>query len=56
LACIPPDGPCVPEVEAAAETDNVFDIDGRKMDTNYAIGRSYALDSCIMQNCASACD
>jgi hypothetical protein len=56
LACIPPDGPCVPEVEAAAETTNVFDIDGRKMNTNYAIGRSYALDSCIMQNCASACD
>jgi hypothetical protein len=56
LACIPPDGPCVAEVEAAAETTNVFDIDGRKMNTNYAIGRSYALDSCIAANCASACD
>jgi hypothetical protein len=56
FACVPPDGPCVPEVEAAAETTNVFDIDGRKMDTSYAIGRSYALDNCIATECASACE
>jgi len=56
FACVPPDGPCVPEVQAAAETTNVFDVDGRKMDTNYAIGRSYALDNCIVSQCANACD
>lgn len=56
VACFPPSGPCIPEVQAAAETTNAFDIDGRKTDTNYAIGRSLALDVCLMAECASACD
>jgi hypothetical protein len=53
--CIPPSGPCRVEVEEAAETTNAFDIDGRKSDTNYAIGRSYALDVCTMNECPSEC-
>jgi hypothetical protein len=55
-ACIPPTGPCIPEVEAAAETTNAFYIDARKTDINYAIGRSYALDVCRVNECDSVCD
>jgi hypothetical protein len=54
--CVPRAGPCVSEVQAAAGTTNIFDIDGRKMDTSYAIGRSYAHDNCVVTECASACD
>jgi hypothetical protein len=56
FGCVLPNGPCIPEIQAAAESINAFDIDGRKMNTNYAIGRSLALDICIMDECASACD
>jgi hypothetical protein len=55
FACFPPNGPCVDEVEVAAETTNALDIDTRKMDTDYAIGRSLALDNCIMSQCSTAC-
>jgi hypothetical protein len=55
-SCFPAAGPCIPEVEAAAETTNALELDSRKMNTMYAIGRSYELDVCIMANCASACE
>jgi len=55
-ACIPPTGPCIPEVQAAAETTNAFDIEGRKTDADYAIGRSYALDVCRVNECDSVCN
>jgi len=55
LNCIPPSGPCKSEVEAASGTTNGLDINTRKMDTNYAVGRSLALDVCVLTQCASEC-
>ena len=54
--CVLPNGPCIPEVQAAAETIDALEINTRKSDTNYAIGRSLALDVCLRDECASACD
>ncbi len=56
FACRTPNGPCRAEVEAGAGTTNALDIDARKMDPNYAIGRSYAIDTCVVDQCASACE
>lgn len=55
FGCLAPNGPCVPEVERAAETTDALEIDMRKMNTNYAVGRSWVLDNCVASQCAAAC-
>ena len=55
FACFPPNGPCLDEVAAAAETTNMLDIEARQTDTNYATGRSSAIDTCLAVQCVSEC-
>jgi len=49
-------GPCIPEVEAAAGSDNPFTILERSTDTNYALGRANALAECAVAECESECE
>jgi cysteine-rich repeat protein len=49
-------GPCRPEVEAAARSTNPVDIQARSADTNYPLGRANALVACAINNCATECD
>ena len=55
LFCTPPSGPCRTEIEAAAGTTDGNLINMRKTDPTYAVGRSGALDTCSMANCATSC-
>jgi hypothetical protein len=49
------DGPCKPQVSAAAKTGSLLDIDARKADPNYPLGRANLLGDCVDANCASEC-
>lgn len=48
-------GPCIPEVVAAAGIDDPVQIELRSMDTTYALGRANALASCARAQCAAPC-
>jgi cysteine-rich repeat protein len=48
-------GPCIPEVESAADTRDPLTIELRSMDTDFALGRANALASCARAQCATAC-
>ena len=49
-------GPCRPEVRAAAGSSDPFVILDRSTNTNYAIGRANALSACASAECAGPCD
>jgi cysteine-rich repeat protein len=49
-------GPCRPEVEAAAGSTDPVTIQLRADDTNYALGRANALATCARAECEAACD
>jgi hypothetical protein len=53
--CTSPNGPCVSETEAAAESSAPLTILARNDDTNYALGRANALGQCAVMQCASVC-
>jgi cysteine-rich repeat protein len=56
LACVTgADGPCKPEVFAAAKTMDVIEVLIRASDTNYPLGRANALGMCVTSNCAADC-
>jgi hypothetical protein len=50
-----PAGPCIPEVEAAAGSQNALDIAARQDDPAFAIGRANALGDCSLTQCANVC-
>ena len=49
-------GPCRPQVEAAAGTTLPGDISGRSGDTAYPLGRANALAACGRSKCMAECD
>ncbi|HKU39129.1 MAG TPA: DUF4215 domain-containing protein, partial [Polyangiales bacterium] len=49
------DGPCKNQVAAAAKTSSLLDIDARKADNNYPLGRANNLGACVETNCANEC-
>src|SRR6185369_11523866 len=48
-------GPCVSEIEAAAESDDSVDITGRFGDPSYALGRAKTVMDCYAENCPTTC-
>ena len=48
-------GPCRPQVEAAAQSTSPGDISVRSGDTNFPVGRANALAACGRTNCAAEC-
>ncbi|HVZ35824.1 MAG TPA: PKD domain-containing protein, partial [Polyangiaceae bacterium] len=48
-------GPCMPEIQAAAETSDVVTIQDRQTNTSYAVGLANAVSTCSENSCASAC-
>jgi cysteine-rich repeat protein len=48
-------GPCQPEIFAAAETDDPATVSGRQQDNNFAIGLSNAVSTCSVNSCSDAC-
>lgn len=53
--CLYAEGPCIPEVEAAAGTQDSTDIAERSMDDNYAVARGRTLSECVAMKCADVC-
>jgi hypothetical protein len=48
-------GPCMSEIEAAAETTDPLTIATRQTDTSFALGRANAVGECAEGNCAAQC-
>jgi hypothetical protein len=56
LACaLNPQGPCVSQIQAAAETTDPLTIAGRQEDTSFALGRANAVGDCAAASCAAEC-
>jgi hypothetical protein len=49
-------GPCIPEIEAAAGSSNPWTILDRSANTNYPLGRANALVDCATVECPTECN
>jgi hypothetical protein len=53
--CIPPTGPCLKEIEAAAGTSDLLTIEALQNDQTMPLGKAYFDDTCRVQQCQSTC-
>ncbi len=49
------DGPCMAEINAAAETTDVVTLQGRQTSTTYAVGLANQVSTCSENSCADTC-
>lgn len=53
--CLAPNGPCIPETQAAAETTDPFVLLDRNTNPEFAVGRANLLGTCAVNNCSDVC-
>ena len=55
LFCIPPNGLCRTQIEAATGSTDPNLVNARATDPGYAVGRAYAAEMCRAQQCGQQC-